>query len=159
MSKPSMTALLLRPYLPHITALISAIMLGLGVGYMKASTRPPEVDIADNWPLPRWAPYQSAMPWQELVQFELWGKDDRMRAVAEAVESRDGGAWRFVGIVQDGESRLAVIELGQSGGLQRLNTGDDLPNGAEILKIGAGELTFFDDDAETILRLFGTNES
>ena len=36
----------LRLYLPHIVALISAVMLGSGVGYMKISEPPPEVDVA-----------------------------------------------------------------------------------------------------------------
>lgn len=149
---------LLRPYLPHVGAAVAAIMLGCGVGYMKVSTRPPEVDIADNWTLPRWSPHQPSVSPKELARLELWGPDNRARADAESVDARDVPPWRFIGVIQDGPSRLAVIELTHEGGLQRLNAGEKLPDGAEILAIGAGDLTISENGTESTITLFSTEE-
>jgi hypothetical protein len=157
-NKVALISQVLRPYFLHIAALISVVMFGWGVGYIKVSTPPPEVDIADNWTLPRWAPHQPEQSWSELARLELWGEDDRAKMVDESPEPRDDFPWRFIGILEDGSSRLAVIELGQDGGLKHLTTGDNLPDGAEILRIGAGDLTFSDSGSEAILKLFSVDE-
>jgi len=149
----------LRPYFPHLAAVISAVMFGLGVGYIKVSTLPPEIDVNDNWTLPQWGPYQPSLPSRELAALELWGEDDRAREIAETPEPRDASAWEFIGITQDGETRLAIIELGQDRKLQRLNSGDRLPNGVEILSVGANELTLSDEGTQVTIKLFDTEEN
>ncbi len=148
----------IRPYVPHIGAAVAAIMLGCSIGYMKISTRPPDVDIADNWNMPQWSPYQPSVSANELALLELWGPDDRARANVETAASGDTPPWRFIGTIQDGASRLAVIELTQDGGVQRLNTDDRLPDGAEILSIGIGELKVLKDGTESTITLFSTDE-
>jgi hypothetical protein len=157
-SKINMLGQLLKPIFPHIALVISAIMFGLGIGYIKVATLPPEIDIADNWTLPRWSPYQPSLPSRELAALELWGEDERVQELIDS-SPRDASAWRFIGIVQDGENRVAIIELGQNGGLQRLSEGDLLPNGAEILDIGTNELTLQDESLETTIRLFDIEKS
>ena len=147
----------LRQYFPHIAAASAAIFFGFGVGYMKVSTHPPEVDIADNWILPAWAPQQPSTSLQELMLLELWGEDGRRRAEIEN-DSKDVSPWRLIGIVQDGGVRIAMIEMAQNVALLRLSVGDELPNGAEILKIGTGELTISDNGKEFAIQLFGTEE-
>ena len=147
----------LKPYFPHIVIAFAAIFFGCGVGYMKVSTRPPEVDVADSWKLPKWAPPQPSISSQELVLLELWGEDGRVRSEMES-ESKDSSPWRLIGIVQDGETRIAIIEMAQSVALLRLSVGDELPNGAEITKIETGELTISDNGKELAIQLFTTEE-
>lgn len=148
----------LRPYFPHLTAAIAAAMFGLGVGYIKISTLPPEIDVNDNWTLPMWSPYQPSVPPRALAALELWGEDDSTRDIVEDQTPRDASAWEFIGVVQDGEIRQAVIEVGQDRKLRRLNSGDQLPNGAKILDIGANEMTLTDNGAEITLKLFDAGD-
>lgn len=159
MNRIQMFGQLLRPFFPHIAMVVAAAMFGMGIGYIKVSSLPPEIDVADNWTLPGWTPYQSSLPSRELAALELWGADERARELVELPPQRDASAWRFIGIVQDGENRMAVIELGQDGGLQRLSEGERLPNGAEILSIGANELTLQDESIEATIKLFDAEES
>ena len=154
MNKLSVAAQLLRPYFPHLIAVIAAAALGVGVGLVKISTLPPEVDVSDNWPLPQWTPYQPTVSSRDLASLELWGEDDSVEDIIEEPESRDTSAWEFVGIVQDGETRLAIIEYGMDRKLQRLTVGDSLPSGAKIQVIGVNDLTALDENTEVVIRLF-----
>jgi hypothetical protein len=145
----------LRSHFPHLVAAMSAVMLGLGVGYIKVSTSSPKIDLADNWTLPRWAPYQPSLSARELTALELWGKDEGAQESDEPTP-QDVSAWRFIGVVQDGENRLAVIEVGPDRNLHQLSAGDRLPSGAEILNIDVNGLTYQGDGAELTITLFST---
>lgn len=157
MNKLNMYAQLLKPFFPHLALVIAATMFGTGIGYIKVSSLPPEIDVADNWTVPRWAPYQQSLSSRELAAVQLWGADERAQEIIDSPPP-DASAWRFVGIVEDGGKRVAVIELGQSSRLQRLNEGDRLPSGAEILEIGANELTLRDQSMEVTIKLFDADE-
>ncbi len=158
MNKLSVAGQLLRPYFPHLIAVVAAAALGLGVGLVKMSTLPPEVDANDNWPLPQWAPYQPTVSSRDLASLELWGEDDSEGDFVEEPEPRDASAWEIVGIVHDGQTRVAIIEYGVDRKLQRLTVGDSLPDGAIIQEIGANDLTALGDNTETVIRLFEADE-
>lgn len=144
---------ILRFYVPHIVALAAAAAMGLAMGFVTVTGKPPTVDTTDRWALPRWAPYVSGPKREEMAQAALWIGDPARRkdeTVAIAVPP-----WRFIGTVKDGELLEAVIELDKGKRVQRLKQGEALPNGAPITRISTGEISYPDNDAETTLKLFG----
>lgn len=66
-----------------------------------------------------------------------------------------GPPWRFIGTLQDGKARIALIELDQGKRIQRIASGQPLPNGGLIKKIDVNELTYDDGGTDRVLRLFG----
>jgi len=145
----------LKPFLPYVAAVVGALMLGWGVGILKASSGPPEIDFTDNWPLPQWSPYQPEMSSQDLTQLKLWGGDTG-EAIVEA-EPEPVEDWRFIGIVQDGDLRLALVETTADKKLHRMQSGDVLPGNAQIISIGEGQLTISENGEEVILKLFNAD--
>ncbi len=144
----------LRPYTAHLGALGCAIVLGLTVAAFKVSSAPPAVDTTDRWPFPQWAPFRAGPQRASLAQAEIWTVDpSRVDAVA-AEKKPEGPPWRFIGIVQDGKVRVAVIELDQGKRIQRIASGAPLPNGAVIKKIDTGELIYDENGVEKVLKLF-----
>lgn len=147
---------ILRFYVPHMAALAAAVVAGLAMGFTSIMGKPPAVDNADRWSLPRWAPYVSGPKRQEMAQTPLW-TDEPGRKKEEAVVVA-APQWRFIGTVRDGGKLLAIIELDRGRRVQRLNEGEALPNGAPITKISAGEISYAENDTETILKLFGVTK-
>ncbi len=142
---------ILRFYVPHMAAIVAAIVAGLAMGFTTIMGKLPAVDTADRWSLPRWAPYVSGPKRQEMAQTPLW-VDEPGRRKEEAVAVVP--PWRFIGTVRDGERLLAVIELDKGKRVQRLTQGEALPNGAAITRISTGEISYSQDNAETTLKLF-----
>ena len=44
---------ILRLYVPHMAALAAAVVAGLAMGFTSIMGKPPAVDNADRWSLPR----------------------------------------------------------------------------------------------------------
>ncbi|MGE0282440.1 MAG: hypothetical protein AB7P20_17760 [Rhizobiaceae bacterium] len=144
----------LRPYYAHLAALGVAIALGLTVAAFKLASDPPAVDTADRWPLPQWAPYRAGPLRDALARTPIWAEDPTKAKVV--VEKKpEGPPWRFIGTLQEGKVRLAVIELDQGKRIQRVAAGQPLPNGAVITKIDTTTLTYDEGGVEKALRLFG----
>jgi hypothetical protein len=144
----------LRPYAGHLSALGIAIVLGLAVAAVKLSSTPPAVDTADRWPFPQWAPYRTGPQRDVLARAEIWTADPSKTKAAVAEKKPEGPPWRFIGTVQDGKARVAVIELEQGKRVQRIANGDPLPNGAVIKKIDISELIYDENGVEKVLKLF-----
>jgi hypothetical protein len=106
--------------------------------------------------LPRWAPYIAGPKREELARLPLWVEEPGRRKTE--VANVAAAPWRFIGTVKDGEKMLAVIELDQGKRVQRLSPGDALPNGAQIMRVSAGEISYAENDAEMTLKLFGTTK-
>lgn len=144
----------LRPYTAHLGALGVALLLGLGVAAFKVSSEPPAVDTADRWPFPQWAPYRTGPQRAALARAELWAEDPtKAKAVAE--KKVEGPPWRFIGTMREGATLVAVIELDQGKRIQRVSSGQPLPNGAVIKKIDTNTLIYDENGAEKALKLFG----
>ncbi len=143
----------LRPYAPHLGALGIALLLGLSVAIVSVSSAPPAVDTADRWPFPQWTPFRAGLQRNTLARAELWTVDPSKAKVAE--KKPEGPPWRFIGTVQDGKARIAVIELDQGKRVQRIASGEPLPNGALIKKIDTSELIYDENGEEKVLKLFG----
>lgn len=144
----------LRPYAVHLSALAIAMLLGLIVAAVKVSSNPPAVDTADRWPLPLWAPYRAGPQRDALARAEIWTADPS-KAKTEVAEKKPAGPlWRFIGTVQDGKARIAMIELEQGKRVQRIASGQPLPNGSVIKKIDTGELIYDENGVEKVLKLF-----
>ncbi len=142
----------LRPYYPHLAAAGLALFLGLIVGAFKISGVPTAVDIADRWPLPQWTPFRAGPQRDALAGMALWTVDPARTVVEEKKVATP--SWRFIGTIQEGESRVAVFEVDDGKRVQRLSRGESLPNGAQIVDIAANELRYNDGDTENVLRLF-----
>jgi hypothetical protein len=149
---------LLRPYTRHLAALGMAIVLGVGVGLLTATAKPPVTDTVDRWPLPQWSPYKAGPKRAEVKKLAPWIQDASKKAEEEVV-AVVGPLWRFIGTVQEGSVRRAVIELEQGKRLQRLAAGEDLPNGAVVRAVGAAELTYVENEIEKTLKLFGADKA
>jgi len=149
---------ILRPYHPHLAALGVAFLLGLTVAAFKLSTEPEALDVADRWPFPQWKPYNAGAQRDMLASASLWAEDpSKTKPVAEV--KPDGPPWRFIGTFQEGQSRLAVIEIDQGKRIQRMEPGQPLPNGAIITRIEPTILTYDEDGLEKALRLFAPMKS
>lgn len=148
----------LRPYYPHLTAAGIALFLGLIVGAFKVSGEPAAVDTADRWPLPQWTPFRAGPQRDALVNAGLWPLDPS-RAVA--VEERKVAVppWRFIGTIQEGKSRLAVLEVEEGKRVQRFDSGETLPNGARIIDITANALRYDDSGVVKVIKLFSADLS
>jgi hypothetical protein len=144
---------LLRFYVPHLTTLGVALLGGLGMAIAHLSPRIPANDAADRWPLPRWSAYKAGPQRDDIARLNLWAEDPGRRKV-EVVAKAPEPPWRFIGTVQEGKRRLAVIELDQGRKVQRVDAGEVLPNGAKVTAVGVGELTYNEDDTEKTLKLF-----
>jgi hypothetical protein len=148
----------LRPYAAHLSALGIAILIGLTVAVIKVSGSPPAVDTADRWPFPQWAPFRAGPQRNALARTNLWAEDPTKAKVV--VEKKvEGPPWRFIGTLQEGESRIAVIELDQGKRIQRVGPGQALPNGALIKKVDTSVLTYDENGVEKALRLFGLTKT
>jgi hypothetical protein len=148
----------LRPYAAHLSALGIAILIGLTVAVFKVSGSPPAVDTADRWPFPQWAPFRAGPQRNALARTNLWAEDPTKAKVV--VEKKvEGPPWRFIGTLQEGESRIAVIELDQGKRIQRVGPGQALPNGALIKKVDTSVLTYDENGVEKALRLFGLTKT
>ena len=143
----------LRFYVPHLVALGAAVAAGASMGFVTIFARPPAVDTADRWSLPRWAPYVAGPKREELARLQLWVEEPGKRK-EEAVKVAATPPWRFIGTVREGSRMRAVIEL-EGKKVQRLSQGDALPNGAQIVTIGNGEISYNEDDSQKTLKLFG----
>lgn len=148
----------LRPYFPHLAALLAAMSLGIAVAVLKASAEPKAVEAVDRWPFPQWTPYRAGDQRKAMASRALWVADPS-RAKAAPVQKVTVPPWRFIGTLQDGKTRLAVIELDQGKRVQRVASGATLPNGATITRIESNELGYNEDGAEKVLRLFGADKS
>ncbi len=147
---------ILRFYVPHLTALGAAIIAGIAMGFVTIMGRPPAVDTTDRWALPRWAPYVAGPKRDEMARASIWVEEPGKKR-DEAVKVA-APPWRFIGTVRDGEKILAVIELDQGKRVQRLSQGEALPNGAQIVRVSAGEMSYSENDAEMTLKLFGVTK-
>lgn len=144
----------LRPYFPHLSALGIALFLGVVVAVFKLASDPPAVDTADRWPFPQWAPYRAGPQRDVLARTALWAEDPtKVKVVVE--KKPEGPPWRFIGTLQEGKTRIAVIELDQGKRIQRIAPGQSLPNGALIKSIDTTTLTYDENGVEKALRLFG----
>lgn len=143
----------IRPYVPHLAVLAVAMVLGLGVGMFKATSSPPAVDIADRWPFPKWVPYRAGAKRDDLRRLAIWSQDPGRQQEVEAVKA-DSPPWRFIGTMQDGDTHVAVIELDQGKRIQRVASGEPLPNGALIREISVSELVYDESGEEKTLKLF-----
>jgi len=146
----------LRFYLPHLLALGAAVFLGVAMGFVTILGKPPAVDTTDRWSLPRWAPYVAGPKREALARDRIWFEEPGKRREETVVSAVP--PWRFIGTVKDGDKLLAVIELDKGKRVQRLTQGDPLPNGAPITRIGTGEISYAQDNAETTLKLFGVTK-
>ncbi len=148
----------LRPYATHLGALGIAILFGLIVAVFKVSGSPPAVDTADRWPFPQWAPFRAGPQREVLARSTLWAEDPTKAKVV--VEKKvEGPPWRFIGTFQEGDTRMAVIELDQGKRIQRVGPGQPLPNGALIKTIDTSVLTYDENGIEKALKLFGLTKT
>ncbi|MHB1206503.1 MAG: HofP DNA utilization family protein, partial [Rhodospirillaceae bacterium] len=138
-----------------LVALGAAVATGIAMGFVTVLGRPPAVDTSDRWALPRWAPYVAGPKRDELARAGLWVEEPGKRK--EDVVKVAVPPWRFIGTVKDGARVLAVIEL-EGKKIQRLSPGDALPNGAQIVTIASGEMSYTEDDAQKTLKLFGVTK-
>jgi hypothetical protein len=148
----------LRAYYPHLSALGIAILLGVVVAAFKLASDPPAVDTADRWPFPQWAPYRAGAQRDVLARAALW-TEDPTKAKVLVEKKPEGPPWRFIGTLQEGEVRIAVIELDQGKRVQRIAAGQSLPNGAVIKSIETNALTYDENGVEKALRLFGPQKT
>jgi len=148
----------LRPYRAHLGTLGVAVLLGLLIAVIKVSSSPPAVDTADRWPFPQWAPYHAGPQRDAMARTMLWAEDpSKAKVVAEKKE--EGPSWRFIGTLQEGGSRVAVIEVEKGKRIQRIAAGEPLPNGALIKKVDTSTLIYDENGAEKALRLFGPEKT
>lgn len=147
-------AVVLRPYAAHLAVAGLALFIGLSVGIYKAMKDPAAVDTADRWPFPQWTPYRTGPLRDELARMNLW-TDDPSKVQVVVEKKPEGPPWRFIGTVQDGKARVAVIELDRGKRVQRIASGEPLPNGAVIKKIDTSELIYDENGEEKVLKLFG----
>lgn len=148
----------LGPYIPHLSALAVAALLGLTVAAFKLAADPPAMDTTDRWPFPQWTPYRAGPEREALARTAIWAEDPtKAKPVAE--KKPDAPPWRFIGTLHDGKQRLAVIELDQGKRIQRMGAGQSLPNGAVISKIETTTLTYDEGGTEKALKLFGLSKT
>lgn len=147
---------LLSPFRWHFAAVGIAVLLGVGIGLVRVSTAVPKVGITDRWPLPQWVAYKAA-PRQDSVRLLAWLDDPSKPKEVEAAKPA-GPPWRFIGTVRNGKTSIAVIEVDQGKRVQRMSTGENLPDGGEIIKVGVGELTYAQDGQEKTLKLFNVEK-
>lgn len=144
----------LRPYYPHLGALAGAITLALVISIFKVAGEPPVVDTADRWPFPKWAPYKAGQLRQASAAHNPLTLDPT-KAKVEPEKRFVGPPWRFIGTLQDGKTRIAVIELDQGKRIQRVSSGGTLPNGGLIKSVDVSQLTYDEGGVEKVLKLFG----
>ncbi len=141
----------LAPFTWHLAAVGFAVALGVLVGVLTVSAMLPNVDVADRWPFPQWAPYKAGAK-LEGVRLLAW-VDDPTKKKDEPLKVA-GPPWRFIGTVRDGAKNVAVIEVDQGKRVQRIASGEALPSGGQITKVGIGELTYAENGEEKTLKLF-----
>lgn len=151
MNKIRLAFQILAPFRWHFAAVGVAIVLGLAVGVFAVTTKVQSVDTADRWSFPKWAPYNAGAK-REIAHLLTWVDDPNKKK--EAVVKVVVPPWRFIGTVQDGKKNVAVIELDQGKRVQRMSTGETLPTGAQIVKVGQGELVYSQDGEEKSIKLF-----
>src|SRR5690606_8463120 len=88
----------------------------------------------------------------------IWTADPS-KAKTTVEKKPEGPPWRFIGTIDDGKARIAVIELDRGKRVQRLASGQPLPNGSLIKKVGTSELIYDENGVEKVLKLFGLAET
>lgn len=151
MNKIRLAFQILAPFRWHFAAVGVAILMGLLVGVLAVTAKVQSVDAADRWSFPKWAPYNAGAK-REVAHLLTWADDPNKKT--DTVVKIVVPPWRFIGTVQDGRKNVAVIELDQGKRVQRMASGETLPTGAKIVKVGQGELVYSQDGEEKIIKLF-----
>jgi hypothetical protein len=145
----------LWPFRVHLLVLVCAVLLGVGVGLIKASRTPAKALVADRWTLPRWTPPQVDPARQELLSAPIFTQDPAKKQAEEAAAAAAAiPPWRFTGTVLEGHQQVALIEVDKGRHIRRLAPGDELPGGAKVTSVKSGELTYTDSAGEQVLKLF-----
>ncbi|TAK99893.1 MAG: hypothetical protein EPO08_15220 [Rhodospirillaceae bacterium] len=146
----------LRPFTPHLLAMVVAIALGMSVGLMKVTGAPPPLSNADRWTLPRWAPFVAGSIRQELATSAIFTLDPSKKRADQPVEVVVP-AWRFTGTVREGDRQIALIEVDKGMHIRRILPGDELPGGAKVTAVRVGELVYTDSTGDQVLKLFSSD--
>ena len=141
-----------QPFLPHATALFVFALLGWMNGYFQSSRAIDNPNLKDTWSVPNWTPYHTGPERALITTLDIWdGK--KPQAIAAKPEPAKK-AWQFVGTTRTGKAYAAVILLGDEGRIQRVMSGDLLPNGEKILAVGNGSLQIDTGSEQREIKLF-----
>jgi hypothetical protein len=144
----------LRPLKAQLIGLGIVCALGLAVALTTVFAPLPKDLTQDRWALTDWRPFKAGTLRDEVIAAEIWAEspDKKVKApVAQVVQVVP--LWRFVGTVENGGDRLAMIEV-DGLRVRRMAVGDELPNGARIQTVEVGALTYADNGENRTLKLF-----
>jgi Tfp pilus assembly protein PilP len=143
----------LAPYARQLAALAAIAIIGLLAGLRQVLAPIPADLTQDRWALPAWQPYRAGALRDEVLAAEIWTETPGQKKAAQPQAQVQVPLWRFVGTVEAGAERLALVEIDGTR-LQRIGVGQELPNGARIQAVGVGELTYAESGSDHVLKLF-----
>lgn len=115
---------------------VALAIVGAVLGFAAGVVPPPATDaIGDRtadaaWSLPsvQGTARDGAGDLAAVRQSRIWSGD--------AATSGSGANWRMVGVVAEGERRIALVLVNGSNELLRLGNGDPLPGGGQVVDVG-----------------------
>jgi hypothetical protein len=117
-------------------------LAGLILGILRSSGSASAPDLDERWTLPERTQSAPSALSEELLTNAFWTEAPRaVRQKTPSQPAKKVELWTFIGTVDQGSSKQAVIAL-ENGKIQRLVIGDALPDGSIISGIGVGQLTF-----------------
>jgi hypothetical protein len=153
-SKPGDIMAILQPYTSHLTSIGTCVALGIGFGLLQANSPPEKATLSDRWVLPVVSLAEGTTISAEEIGSRFWTEQPRTTKAKAAPEPvKRIVPWAFVGTIDQGSSRVAVI-VTETGKTTRLAVGQQLPDGSTITEIAEGNLSFDKDGAIKTLKLF-----
>jgi hypothetical protein len=143
-----------QPYASHLFAIGIFAVLGIGFGLIQANSSPEKATLSDRWVLPVVSLVEGTTISAEEIGSRFWTEQPRTTKAKVAPEPvKKIVPWAFVGTIDQGSSRVAVI-VTETGKTTRLAVGQQLPDGSTITEIAEGGLSFDKDGAIRTLKLF-----
>jgi len=146
---------LAKPFLPHIGVLALIGVLGWTSGYFQAAKPAENPGINDTWSIPAWSSYRAGPERMTVAGFDVW--DGRKPAAAKP-EVAPAQGWRLVGTVRTGDTYAAIIQLGDSGRIQRAISGHTLPNGEKVIAVKNGVMQIDADGTQQDIKTFDPDQ-
>jgi len=146
---------LAQPYSPYLLAVAICAALGLALGVIRINVSTGASEQPERWALPSLTPPQIPNMTADEVTASFWTEQPReakKTAETEPVKKPEG-QWRFIGTIDQGQILVAVIEV-DGKKLQRLKSGDFLPDGSSLKEVSESAISIERQGALQSMRLF-----
>jgi hypothetical protein len=149
-----------KGYAQHAALIALMVAGGVALGILRVAASAQLAPLNDRWSLPNYKTEQTAALDPEVLLPRFWSEQPLVpkKKAGPVAPPPATKPWQFLGTVDEGGTRYAVIEI-EGKSIRQIVTGGELPNGAVVTKIADGEMVFNQEGVDKSVRLFVENKS